>query len=96
MWNHVLTMGKTEKLYQKALRSPKNFLFRDLCLLVKKVGFVLRKNEHGTSHNFYKHPDVEEVINLQRKPKDSKLAKPYQVRQVLSIIDQHNLLGGDE
>jgi len=85
-------MGRTEKLYLKALRSPNNFLFRDLCLLVEKTGFKLRKSSSGTSHLFYRHPSIDEPINLQRFPKDNKLAKPYQVKQVLNIIDKYGLI----
>ncbi len=91
----MVRMGKTEKLYQKAIRSPKNFLFRDLCLLVERVGFELRKTSSGTSHRFYRHPLIMEPINLQPFPRDSKLAKPYQVQQVLDIIDQYDLIEGD-
>ncbi|MBU1224659.1 MAG: type II toxin-antitoxin system HicA family toxin [Gammaproteobacteria bacterium] len=44
------------------------------------------------SHHIFSHPDVLELINLQR---DGGKAKPYQVRQVRAIILQYKL-GADE
>ena len=45
------------------------------------------------SHHIYVHPEVPELINLQEvKGK----AKPYQIRQLLKIIETHNLKMEDE
>lgn len=45
------------------------------------------------SHHIFVHPDVPELVNLQNvKGK----AKPYQVKQLLQIIEQYNLQMEDE
>ena len=44
-------------------------------------------------HYIYVHPDVPELVNLQNI--DGK-AKPYQVKQLLQIIERHNLQIEDE
>jgi predicted RNA binding protein YcfA (HicA-like mRNA interferase family) len=88
-------MGRTEKLYQKALRSPNNFSFRDLCLLAERVGFQLKPQGSG-SHKFYYHPVIKQVVNFQPFPSDSKKAKHYQVKQLIDIITKYNLIEGEK
>jgi hypothetical protein len=80
-------MSKNEKLLAKVLQgtSDANIPFSGLCRLLKVFGFAERIR--GDHHIFTKH-GVEEILNLQ--PKDSK-AKPYQVRQVRSIILRYKL-----
>ena len=79
-------MGKKKKLHKKAINSPTNLSFKELCSLAEYVGFEFR-NQTG-SHKIYKHPVINEMINIQ--PEGNK-AKPYQVRQLLGIIDKHGL-----
>jgi hypothetical protein len=84
-------MTKLAKLYEKALRSPNNMLFHDLCSLAEAVGFVYQRN--NGSHMIYKHLKItgpDGFINIQ----DYKgKAKPYQVRQITDIIQKYNLNG---
>jgi len=40
------------------------------------------------SHHIYMHPDIPKLINLQNI--DGK-AKPYQVKQLLQLIERYNL-----
>jgi len=86
-------MDRLRKLYQKAQVSPWNYSYKDLCWLVKEVGFEF-SGESG-DHRIYKLPGIIEIINLQNvKGK----AKPYQIKQVLSLIEKYNLIkeeGGD-
>ncbi len=42
------------------------------------------------SHRIYRHPDVPRPVSLQ--PARGK-AKPYQVRQLLRLLEEYNLLG---
>lgn len=79
-------MSKKKKLYQKAINSPANLSFKELCSLAEYAGFEFR-NQAG-SHKIYKHPVINEMINIQ--PEGNK-AKPYQVKQLLEIIDKHGL-----
>ena len=54
--------------------------FDDLCHLLGRLGF--EKRVRG-SHHLFRKSGVEEKINLQRS---GSLAKPYQVKQVRTII----------
>ena len=82
-------MGKYDKLVFKIVRgtSDANINFEDLCELLKQFGFDERIR--GNHHNFRK-SGIEEKINIQ---KDGAKAKPYQVRQIRSILLKYKLLG---
>jgi predicted RNA binding protein YcfA (HicA-like mRNA interferase family) len=58
-------MSKAEKLAAKLLtgRSDKNFSFDDLCYLIDRAGFQLRRG--GGSHRVYYKDGVAEIINVQ-------------------------------
>lgn len=64
-----------------------NVRFSDFTRLVEALGFVLRRTEG--SHSIYKHPDLAEKLNLQ--PLRGGDVKPYQVRQLLRLIEQYSL-----
>ena len=84
-------MAKLKKLIEKILlgRSDANIVFEELCHVLTSLGF-----SQGTrgSHHIFSHPDVLELINLQR---DGSKAKPYQVHQVRAIILKYKL-GAEE
>jgi predicted RNA binding protein YcfA (HicA-like mRNA interferase family) len=82
-------MGKYDKLILRILRgdSDTNIAFRDLCELLKKLGF--NENMRG-SHHIFRKDGIEEKINLQ---KDGSKAKPYQVRQVRTILVKYRFSG---
>jgi predicted RNA binding protein YcfA (HicA-like mRNA interferase family) len=80
------------KLLQKALASPQNLRFEEACTLATAFGFRLSRVKG--SHHIFVHPDVRELVNLQDI--EGK-AKPYQVRQLLELVERYNLIvGGDE
>ena len=83
-------MGKHEKLLYQILSgtSDKNIAFKDLCNLLKRLGFDERIR---WSHHIFRKDGIIEKINLQE---DSNKAKAYQVRQVRNIITRYNLGGG--
>lgn len=85
-------MGKYDKLILKILRgsSDANIGFNDLRELLKMLGFEERTKG---SHHIFRKEGVEEKINLQS---DSAKAKPYQVRQVRSILVKYRLCGEQE
>ena len=65
--------------------------FRDLTRLVESLGFRLARV--NGSHHIFTHPAIPELVNLQDV---AGQAKPYQVRQVLKLVDRYNLtLGGE-
>jgi predicted RNA binding protein YcfA (HicA-like mRNA interferase family) len=80
-------MGKSDKRLTKILegRGDSNINFSELCNLLSMLGFDQRiKGDH---HIFTKN-GIDEIINIQ--PLGSK-AKPYQVKQIRSIIKHYKL-----
>ncbi len=77
---------KKRKLLQKILVSQHNAKFSDMVNLVEAFGFRL-KRVRG-SHHIFTHPDVGSLVNLQNVKGQ---AKPYQIRQFLKLVEQHNL-----
>lgn len=80
-------MGKTEKTLKQILRgaSDANVSFKDLCNLLKRLGFSERVRG---DHFIFTRIDVEEILNLH--PIGAK-AKAYQVKQVRNIDLQYKL-----
>jgi len=79
------------KVLKKLLSGSKNIRFADLVACAEGFGFRLARV--SGSHHIYVHPDVPELINLQDV--DGK-AKPYQIRQLLQIVEQYDLRLEDE
>jgi len=80
-----------ETLLFRILRgqSDANIRFDDLRKLLKDLGFQERIRG---SHHVFVRPGVEQLINLQR---EGSKAKPYQIRQVRSVILRYRLGGQD-
>ena len=80
-------MGKFEKILTKVLRgtSDANIGFDELVSLLIRLGFQSRTR--GSHHIFYM-DDIVEIINIQEK---SGKAKPYQVKQIRSIILKYKI-----
>lgn len=80
-------MADHGKLLRRVLegRSDANLAFNDLCALLQNLGFEVRIRG---SHHIFRRLGVEEKVNLQR---DNNKAKPYQVRQVRSMILRYGL-----
>ncbi len=85
-------MTKFDKTLEKVLRgvSDANVGFDDLCQLLDGLGFQERIRG---SHHIYTKEGVIEIVNLQ--PKGSK-AKPYQVKQVRTLILKYKLAGEND
>lgn len=83
-WQTILETGK---------QAPHNLDFADLCYLVERAGWVFAR-QNG-SHMIYKHPKVKDILgttmNIQNK---NGKAKPAQIRQVIEMIEKHDLLPG--
>jgi predicted RNA binding protein YcfA (HicA-like mRNA interferase family) len=80
-------MGKKAKLYARIKNNQKNVRFKDFCTLMTYFGFVLERVRG--SHHLYQHEQVTEVMNVQATKDD--LAKAYQVRQFLKLVDNYGL-----
>lgn len=82
----------SRKLLQKALSSPANLRFTEACALASAFGFHLSRVKG--SHHIFAHQGVRELVNLQEV---GGKAKPYQVKQLLDLVERYNLsLGGEE
>ena len=81
-------MTKREKLLDAVRNNPRDVRFDDLLRLVKALGFVA--DRQSGSHGIFVHANpAVPFINLQ-EGKSGK-AKPYQVEQVLALVDAHKL-----
>ena len=77
---------KKRKLLKKLLSGHKNVRFSEIVALAEAFGFQL--DRINGSHHIFFHEKIPELLNLQNvKGK----AKPYQVRQMLQLIETHNL-----
>lgn len=76
-------MGSFEKLLSKAKASQHNYDFDDLCKLAELSGFEwVRTNG---SHKLYRHSSTPKLMNFQDH---HGKAKPFQVKQLLNIIEE--------
>lgn len=77
---------KKQKLLQKLLISTKNIRFTEAAACAEAFGFRLDRVKG--SHHIFIHPDIPELLNLQNHKGQ---AKPYQVKQLLQLIETHNI-----
>jgi predicted RNA binding protein YcfA (HicA-like mRNA interferase family) len=66
--------------------SVQNVAFSDAERLAVALGFRLARTEGG--HHVFVHPEIPELLNLQNAGGD---AKPYQLRQLLKLVERYNL-----
>jgi len=79
-------MTRRQKLIEKAMNNPAGIRFKELCLLAEHMGFQKRGGKG--SHVVYERDGVEEILTFQ----DHKgMAKPYQVKQMLAVIEKYRL-----
>jgi predicted RNA binding protein YcfA (HicA-like mRNA interferase family) len=82
---------KKQKLLQKLLSGTKNVRFSEAVALAEAFGFKL--DRINGSHHIFIHEEIPELLNLQNvKGK----AKPYQIKQLLQLVEAHNLQLGEE
>lgn len=84
-----MTQGK--KLLQKLLSESPNLKYREVVQCLKACGFHLARVRG--SHHIFAHPEIPELINLQDV---DGFVKPYQIRQVLRLIERYNLIMEDK
>ena len=85
-------MSRSEKTLERVLlgTADANIRFDDLRLLLRNLGFEERV--HG-DHFIYSRAKIDEIINIQPR---GRQAKPYQVKQVRSLILKYELAGSSE
>jgi predicted RNA binding protein YcfA (HicA-like mRNA interferase family) len=75
------------RLLQRIARGAvANVAFDDLHKLVEGLGFELLRV--SGSHHVFAHPDIPQLINLQSARGQ---AKPYQIRQLLRLVERYDL-----
>ncbi len=79
-------MNRRRLLKRLAEGQLKNVAFADLRDLVEGFGFRLARVRG--SHHIFTHPNIPELVNLQEVKGE---AKPYQIRQVLRLVERYNL-----
>ncbi|MDV2482600.1 type II toxin-antitoxin system HicA family toxin [Methanoculleus sp. Wushi-C6] len=77
--------------YENLKRNPKSVRFEDLCRAAEAFGFRFRGKKG--SHRIYVREGVAEILNFQNV---GGKAKPYQVRQLLKVIENYNLLEDED
>jgi hypothetical protein len=80
-------MSKKTKLFAKVKNNQKNVRFEDFCTLMTYFSFILVRVRGG--HHLYQNIDIDALMNVQ--PTSDNLAKAYQVRQFLKLIEEHKL-----
>jgi hypothetical protein len=81
-------MSKADKLMEKARATPQNIRFSELCKLAELYGFALKGGKG--SHRVYTRKGVPEILTVQDV---NGMAKPYQVKQFLKVVEAYGLKG---
>ncbi|MDH4208082.1 MAG: type II toxin-antitoxin system HicA family toxin [Anaerolineae bacterium] len=79
-------MRPRQLLQRLATGALQNVSFSDLVRLVEGFGFQLQRTRG--SHHIFLHPDLPELLNLQEVRGE---AKPYQIRQLLRLVERYAL-----
>jgi predicted RNA binding protein YcfA (HicA-like mRNA interferase family) len=79
-------MDERKLLARLAKGAVANVTFTDLCSLAEGLGFELCRV--SGSHHLFAHPDMPQLINLQSVRGQ---AKPYQVRQLMRLVERYDL-----
>ncbi len=82
-----MRMADRKEIYHKLQDNPKNVRFGELCRAAELFGFEFKGGKG--SHRIFVKKGVREMLNLQDV---DGWAKPYQVRQLLKIIERYRLL----
>jgi predicted RNA binding protein YcfA (HicA-like mRNA interferase family) len=83
-------VSKKHKLLAKVLAGTGNVRFGDVVNLAEAFGFELVRV--SGSHHIFAHPRLKEILNLQKRgPK----AIPYQIRQLLALVEENELSLGE-
>jgi len=79
------------KTFQKLLSGTRNIHFSEVVSCAKTFGFQLSRI--NGSHHIFIHPQLSEQLNLQSIKGQ---AKPYQIRQLIQLIERYNLRMEDD
>ena len=79
-------MTRREKLIENLRNNPAGIRFPELCTAAEQLGFVKRGGRG--SHVVYAKGGVDEILTFQNR---KGMAKPYQVKQLLAVIEKYQL-----
>lgn len=79
-------MNRKKLLGRLSRGELRNVAFSEIVNLAEGFGFHLDRIQG--SHHIFKHALISEMLNLQEVHGE---AKPYQIRQLLRIVERHNL-----
>lgn len=89
-------MSRHEKLIDKLNRNPppKDFRFDDLVVLLTRLGFELRQQSGGSSHNYFVREDEggEEYRIDSSRPHPDGIMKIYQIKEIRQRLTEWGLI----
>jgi predicted RNA binding protein YcfA (HicA-like mRNA interferase family) len=85
---------KKKLLYKNAKGSVKAVKFNDLLKMAELFGFEF-VSQKGSHLVYKRHDDPFGFMNFQPREGSKKMAKPYQVRQLLKFVEDNELLNKD-
>lgn len=83
-------MSKKDKLIDRLLKKPKDFIFDEMESLLSYLGYELKKGGTGSGVKFIK-DETNEVINF-HKPHPNGILKWYVLNQVIEKLRKDGLL----
>jgi len=78
------------RILERILSGSKNIRFNDMVTLAEAYGFRLDRT--NGSHHIFIHTGIKELLNLQDV---NGMAKPYQIRQLLKLVEMYSLKIGE-
>lgn len=79
-------MNRRQLLWRLSQGAVHNTDFNDFTDLLQGLSFELIRI--SGSHHVFSHPGIPEILNLQPVKGE---AKPYQIRQLLRLVERYNL-----
>jgi predicted RNA binding protein YcfA (HicA-like mRNA interferase family) len=79
-------MNRRKVLQRFSRGALRNVRFEELVDLAEGFGFKLSRVKG--SHHIFTHPEIPGLVNLQEV---TGQAKPYQIRQLLRLVERYNL-----
>jgi len=83
-------MDKKLKLFSKAKRSPQSISFQEIQELAMLFGFIF-DTQKGSHVQYKRRDDPYGFMNFQPRKNDKKMAKVFQVRQLIKFIETNEL-----
>ncbi len=83
-------MGKKEKLIQRLKKVPRDFTFDEMQTLLEILGFT-KSNKGKTSGSRVKF-EKDDIFIIMHKPHPRKELLEYQIKQVIEVLSEEELI----